>query len=611
MLNALPHSKSDSNSPNESKDASFRRVAFAKDSNRRLYGLERSSMRQLPEDFVASELEDFSERKEEVDAYDVVRGDVESDLQKRNHRSRLDSQGGESSKASEGFTASDASFNEDDSEAGHDREDVNDSNGSIPMESRVPLVVFGYRLPSWMNKRPSWNRIAGFIVTRAPCFWCYGFTQPTDREILARLNLLSCFIAVLQMASCVWLGWVSLSDGLVDRSVDVTENLGTNETIPADSQQRIQIILNFWNLNGAVYGLGILAFIIFVSAIMTVRVIQNVNLMGAIRYLWVLLWMAPFEILFVIGLFDYFRVTDVWIKHWWRDKAMAWFRYFFCSPQESFNTLCAVPLMSLAEEVDWCLFQYNSTACTGIRNRAQSNMEQWMLAYYWINAGVGLVLICLLLLNINTLEGIISRPLVQKSRESNVPAWLALPTFGSFVIGYVFGYAESSGLSTETQTQASFLGPLFLSLGGMFLVLALLGWGISAYSILNTRDKRRKLIMIFLFVFIAGVIVILLATAFATSIAFSISLRAIPISESERGRIACFLDQTESCTDCDLVDPRKRCPEWSVVDVTRIIQSQAKSAATLAAIFILYAISALRFGVGLRKHVTMYQIDYV
>lgn len=49
MLNALPHSKSDSNSPNESKDASFRRVAFAKDSNRRLYGLERSSMRQLPD----------------------------------------------------------------------------------------------------------------------------------------------------------------------------------------------------------------------------------------------------------------------------------------------------------------------------------------------------------------------------------------------------------------------------------------------------------------------------------------------------------------------------------------------------------------------------------
>ena len=105
--------------------------------------------------------------------------------------------------------------------------------------------------------------------------------------------------------------------------------------------------------------------------------------------------MAPFEILFVIGLFDYFRVTDVWIKHWWRDKTLAWFRSAFCSPRETSNTLCTVPVASLEEEVLWCQYHYYSTDCTRIRNDAQADMGRFMLSYYWLNAGVGLVMVCL------------------------------------------------------------------------------------------------------------------------------------------------------------------------------------------------------------------------
>ena len=210
-----------------------------------------------------------------------------------------------------------------------------------------------------------------------------------------------------------------------------------------------------------------------------------------------------------------------------------------------------------------------------------------------------------------TLEGIVSRPLVQKSRESNVPAWFALPIVGSFAIGVVYGYAESSGLNTQTETEAAFIGPLYLAVGSLFLFTALLGWAISAYSILSTRDKHAKLLMIIAFIIGATLTVIILATIFSASIAFSISLRAVPISASERGNIACFLDSVGSCTKCELEDASQRCPEWSRADVTKVIQTQAKGAASLAAIFIIYAISALRFGFVLRKHVTTYQIDYV
>lgn len=216
-----------------------------------------------------------------------------------------------------------------------------------------------------------------------------------------------------------------------------------------------------------------------------------------------------------------------------------------------------------------------------------------------------------LFLAIMTLQGIVSRPLVQKSRESNVPAWFALPILGSFAIGIVYGFAESSGLSTQTDTEAAFVGPLFLAIGGLFLLSALLGWAISAYSILNTRAKRTKLAMILLFIGFTSALVVLLATVFSSSIAYSISLRAVPISDVERGEIACILDSVEGCSNCDSPDSSLKCPEWSRADVTKVIQTQAKGAASLASIFIIYALSAVRFGFQMRKHVTTYQIDYV
>jgi hypothetical protein len=146
--------------------------------------------------------------------------------------------------------------------------------------------------------------------------------------------------------------------------------------------------------------------------------------------------------------------------------------------------------------------------------------------------------------------------------------------------------------------------------GGLFLIVASLGWYISVFSILNTSDKRRKLIAISAFIGLIGIICVFLATIFSASIAFSISLVKLPISDGERGRISCLIDQIGSCTHCTGHNG-PRCPEWSVADVTRVIQTQAKGSATLSAIFMMYGIAALRFGFGLRKHVTMYQIDYV
>lgn len=96
---------------------------------------------------------------------------------------------------------------------------------------------------------------------------------------------------------------------------------------------------------------------------------------------------------------------------------------------------------------------------------------------------------------------------------------------------------------------------------------------------------------------------------FVASISYSVALVDIPITPDQQQFIACGVDTADSCSNCDPDAPK--CPEWSLEDVTAVLQTQTKGSATLAILFFLYSFSALRFGFVLRKHVTMYQIDYV
>jgi hypothetical protein len=114
-----------------------------------------------------------------------------------------------------------------------------------------------------------------------------------------------------------------------------------------------------------------------------------------------------------------------------------------------------------------------------------------------------------------------------------------------------------------------------------------------------------------MFIFVTASIFAMLVTIFAGSIAYSVSFVQIPLTDKSRATIACFIDTAQTCTGCDAIIPTNRCPEWTDDDVTKVLQTQAKSSATLAAIFVLYALSALRFGFSMRRHTLLYQIDYV
>lgn len=138
----------------------------------------------------------------------------------------------------------------------------------------------------------------------------------------------------------------------------------------------------------------------------------------------------------------------------------------------------------------------------------------------------------------------------------------------------------------------------------------MLAWFLGSFSILNTSDKRRKLAGIMIFIGIATTLLVMLFAIFAASITFSLSLDDFRISDTLRADIACFIDQSGTCTQCEAEDST-RCPEWSNEDVTRILQTQAKTGAAFAAIFAVYAVGILRYGFTLRKHIGNYQIDFV
>lgn len=200
--------------------------------------------------------------------------------------------------------------------------------------------------------------------------------------------------------------------------------------------------------------------------------------------------------------------------------------------------------------------------------------------------------------------------MVQKSREQNVPAWLMLPILGCVAVGAVLGFSPTSVLSAGDGNY-QWIGVAYIACGGIFFLSACLGWFISVFSILSNRDKRYKLVAVFLFIILMASCCAILSIIFITSITGSLELTDTGIDEETRGSTACGADTADSCSNCDGSEGDIICPEWSITDTLKVLQTQTKGSATLALIFLLYSISALRFGFLLRKHISMYQIYYL
>jgi hypothetical protein len=300
---------------------------------------------------------------------------------------------------------------------------------------------------------------------------------------------------------------------------------------------------------------------------------------------------------------------------------MSYFLYYFCLPPGTDSNKCLVPIDGgeYKDEDEWCRENYNSEDCEFIRDEAQKNASFALMTFYFCLAASGCVLLLLMFLMVDSLESIISKPMVQKSRETNVPLWLLLPTVGTALVGAVLVFAGSSALSKLSTAEGSWIGRVYLVAAALFLVAMLMGWFLSTFSIQNNIDKKNKSIAVVILIGVMAANTVMLATIFVGSLYFSGKLLVTGIKDEIRGEIACIMDKGVSCTNCpdgnvfipgDFI-PGEVCLEWTMDEVIQMLQTQFKQSATLAAIFIVYSISVLRFGFVLRKHLAMYQIDYV
>ncbi len=109
---------------------------------------------------------------------------------------------------------------------------------------------------------------------------------------MSRMNILNAIFALGQVGVAIWFGLIEVANFVVpDR---VPEHSQTNQKT---------FVPNLWNPSSSLTCIGVVGFIILVTNLVALRAIKEVNLLGAIRYLWVITWMVPFEIYFSISLF--------------------------------------------------------------------------------------------------------------------------------------------------------------------------------------------------------------------------------------------------------------------------------------------------------------------
>lgn len=147
--------------------------------------------------------------------------------------------------------------------------------------------------------------------------------------------------------------------------------------------------------------------------------------------------------------------------------------------------------------------------------------------------------------------------------------------------------------------------------GFCFFLSALLAGCIRQFSILDTNDKKNKVVAVIGFIGINILAAITLVAIITGSILASIRFGYYPITDEERGAVACNFDTARTCSYCGNRIGEQECPEWTAGDVTSLLQAEYKMTAILAVIFITYAISATRYGILAKKHISSYQIDYV
>ncbi len=160
----------------------------------------------------------------------------------------------------------------------------------------------------------NFRTISILIVKLIPyicCVWCCrsrnelrGTSYP-DRFILSRLNILSFFFSAIQLAASVWLLFVMFVEGLIRNRVEDYEDQ-----------------FNLWNNNAITVLIASIAMTLLGTCFWTIQIAKDVDLVGALRFLWLLLWILPIVAFLNITAFDFNDVTSIWISKFEFEEAL-------------------------------------------------------------------------------------------------------------------------------------------------------------------------------------------------------------------------------------------------------------------------------------------------
>ena len=323
---------------------------------------------------------------------------------------------------------------------------------------------------SIMESLPDMKNVARFISKYAPCFWCKGLSFQailcrgrvtnavdhialTDREVLLRLNALCMIFAAGQVV----FGMLLCLSYLIYPKCEAKEC--ARNYIP-----------NLWNPINAVLGLTVFGFALFVTATRAIKIISRVNLLGALVYYWILQYIAPLEALLVFNLFDYVKVTRVFVKHWWDTFSFSYFRELFC-PNTNVTEYFVQGINITSDDFCKCssaeLIYFDD--CEEIREESENNMNFYLTIFLTINFAWGLAFLITIAPTLHMLESIVSSNIVQKSKERYLHIWLILPTAVCFFTGTsLVGYDDQT---SETLTWSAVTGKLYHNTGFPFNAL--------------------------------------------------------------------------------------------------------------------------------------------
>jgi len=287
---------------------------------------------------------------------------------------------------------------------------------------------------------------------------------------------------------------------------------------------------NLWNPFFYLMVINVVAVFLLIAALLVARAIRQVNLAGLVRYYWALRWLLPIELFCAIGLFDFHKVTEVVITHWFNDPSLEWFR----------DRYCEKPCNTQEEEY-----------------MAEQNLSREMRVIFYCNFVLGMVIALLLFLTMQLLENIVSSPVIRRSKEINISAWLLLPCAGSAWAGWTLRFAEYSSLFLLGLESVQWIGIMYLVVSGAFAIAILFAVYIGVKPVLSPGDKKRKQLAIFLFIIFMIAASLACIAVFSTSLLYSSKIVDINIPNSAINKVNCLIYNHICC-----LNKTESCPEW-------------------------------------------------